>query len=63
MRSGGRRPLRPQEMINLIQQSPLILVDLCAGGVILGLPLAFAGYVVVLRAVPMGTEGAVHRRF
>lgn len=40
-----------EEMINLIQQSPLILVDLCAGGAILGLPLAFAGYVVVLRAV------------
>jgi len=40
-----------EEMINLIRQSPLVLVDLCAGGLILGLPLALAGYVVVLRAV------------
>lgn len=40
-----------EEMINLIKQSPLVLVDLCAGGVVLGLPLSFAGYVVVLRAV------------
>lgn len=39
------------EMINLVKQSPLVLVDLCAGGLILGIPLAFAGYVVVLRAV------------
>jgi len=40
-----------EEMINLIRQSPLVLVDLFAGGVILGLPLAFTGYVVVLRVV------------
>ncbi|WP_319523805.1 DUF2062 domain-containing protein [uncultured Desulfosarcina sp.] len=40
-----------QEMINLVKQSPMVLVDLCAGGMILGIPLAFAGYVVVLRAV------------
>ncbi|BBO78390.1 hypothetical protein DSCW_58070 [Desulfosarcina widdelii] len=40
-----------EEMINLIKQSPLVLVDLCAGGLILGLPLAFAGYMVALRAV------------
>lgn len=54
-----------REMIHLVKQSPLILVDLCAGGVILGLPLAFAGYVVVLRAVrlvrrrrPPGSSGS-----
>jgi len=40
-----------QEMIDLIQQSPMVLVDLFAGGVILGLPLAFVEYVVVLRVV------------
>ena len=40
-----------EEMINLIRQSPMVLVDLFAGGVILGFPLAFVGYVVVLRAV------------
>ena len=40
-----------EAMIDLIQQSPLVLVDLFAGGVILGLPLAFAGYAVVLWAL------------
>jgi len=51
--SGVRWPaaFTAEEMISLITQSPMVLVDLCAGGVILGLPLAFAGYVVVLRAV------------
>lgn len=40
-----------REMVELIRQSPLILIDLSIGGVILGAPLAFAGYAVALRAV------------
>lgn len=39
------------EMIELVRQSPLIVADLCIGGVILGFPLAVAGYVAALRAV------------
>jgi hypothetical protein len=41
------------EWIELVKQSPLILVDLCAGGLILGIPLAAAGYLVALRGVRM----------
>lgn len=39
------------EWFELVRQSPLIMVDLCVGGLILGLPLAIAGYVLALRAV------------
>jgi uncharacterized protein (DUF2062 family) len=38
-------------LLALIKQSPLVLVDLFVGGIILGLPLAVAGYVVALRTV------------
>ena len=36
-------------MIMLIEQSPLILVDLFIGGLVIGIPLAVAGYFSVLR--------------
>ena len=39
------------KLLQLMRQSPLILVDLAVGGVILGLPLAVAGYCLVLRLV------------
>jgi uncharacterized protein (DUF2062 family) len=44
-------PFGYQALVDLIQQSPLIVVDLFIGGVVLGLPLAIAGYLVVLKAV------------
>ena len=39
------------QMLQLIGKSPLILVDLCAGGLILGLPLAVGGYFLALQVV------------
>ncbi|BBO68340.1 hypothetical protein DSCA_22700 [Desulfosarcina alkanivorans] len=39
------------EFLSFIRQSPLILVDLSIGGLVLGTPLAMAGYVIILRAV------------
>ena len=46
-------------MAELVRQSPLILVDLSVGGVIIGLPLAIAGYAAVLRAVRMYRQKAI----
>ena len=40
--------LKLDDLLTLIEQSPLILVDLSIGGTILGLPLAIAGYFLVL---------------
>jgi uncharacterized protein (DUF2062 family) len=39
------------DMLALMQQSPLILVDLSIGGIILGIPLAVAGYFVAFRII------------
>lgn len=50
------------EMLKLMQQSPLILADLCIGGMVLGIPLAVVGYFMTLRLIrlyrkpaPMGS--------
>jgi uncharacterized protein (DUF2062 family) len=40
--------LKLDDLISLIEQSPLILVDLSIGGAILGIPLAIVGYFLVL---------------
>jgi len=40
-----------EAVVALVKQSPLILVDMSVGGLILGIPLAIAGYVLALRAV------------
>ncbi len=37
------------EMFDLMKQSPQILVDLFVGGVIVGMPLAIAAYIAVLK--------------
>lgn len=37
--------------VKLLKASPLILVDLCVGGVILGLPVSVAGYYICLHAI------------
>jgi hypothetical protein len=37
-------------MLALMQQSPLILVDLSIGGIILGIPLAVGGYLIAFRS-------------
>ncbi len=37
--------------IELIKRTPLIMVDLLAGGIILGVPLAIASYWVVLKTI------------
>ena len=34
-----------------MQQSPLILVDLSIGGIILGIPLAVGGYLIAFRLI------------
>ena len=44
-------PFDHGQMLQLIKQSPLILVDLLAGGLILGIPLAIAGYFLALHTV------------
>ena len=46
-------------MVELVRQSPLILVDLSIGGLIIGLPLAIAGYTAVLRAVRLYRQKAL----
>jgi uncharacterized protein (DUF2062 family) len=39
------------EVLALMQQSPLILVDLAIGGIILGIPLAVGGYLIAFRLI------------
>lgn len=39
------------DLLALMQQSPLILVDLSVGGMILGIPLAVGGYIVAFRMI------------
>lgn len=39
------------DFLALLKKSPLIILDLCVGGVILGIPIAFAGYYLALRAI------------
>lgn len=54
---GASRPFNWPDNVNgsavlgLIKQSPMVIVDLFVGGLILGLPIAVGGYVFVLRAV------------
>jgi uncharacterized protein (DUF2062 family) len=43
--------LKIADMLALMQQSPLILVDLSIGGIILGIPLAAVGYFVALKII------------
>ncbi|WP_319405110.1 DUF2062 domain-containing protein [uncultured Desulfosarcina sp.] len=43
--------LKVADMLALMQQSPLILVDLSIGGMILGIPLAVAGYFLAFRMI------------
>lgn len=38
-------------VIELVKHSPLILVDLLVGGLVLGVPIAFAGYWLCLKTV------------
>jgi uncharacterized protein (DUF2062 family) len=39
------------DVLALMQQSPLILVDLSIGGIILGTPLAVGGYLIAFRLI------------
>jgi uncharacterized protein (DUF2062 family) len=39
------------ELIRLACQSPLIVVDLCAGGLMVGFPLAVMGYFITIRVI------------
>ena len=54
---GASRPFKwPDNMdvsaiLNLMKQSPMMIMDLFVGGLILGLPLAVGGYFFALRAV------------
>ena len=43
--------LKIVDMLALLQQSPLILVDLSIGGIILGIPLAVGGYFFAFRMI------------
>ena len=38
-------------ILELVKQSPIILMNLCVGGLVIGIPLAIGGYFFVLRAV------------
>ena len=42
---------RTAEIVALVRQSPLILVDLSVGGMVLGIPLAVVGYFLVFRII------------
>jgi uncharacterized protein (DUF2062 family) len=42
--------LQYHEMLNLVRHSPLILIDLTIGGMVLGAPLAVIAYLLALRA-------------
>lgn len=43
--------LKITDMLALMQQSPLILIDLSIGGIILGIPLAIGGYFFAFRMI------------
>jgi uncharacterized protein (DUF2062 family) len=43
--------LNVTDFLSLMRQSPLILVDLSIGGMILGIPLAVGGYFIAFRIV------------
>jgi hypothetical protein len=40
----------------LLKNSPLIVLDLCVGGAILGLPIAVAGYYLAFNAITLYRE-------
>ncbi len=44
------------EFVQLVKQSPVIIMDLCVGGTILGLPLAIIGYYLALNAITLYRE-------
>jgi uncharacterized protein len=46
------------EFLHLLKASPLILLDLCVGGVLLGIPIAVAGYYAAFNAVTAYRRGA-----
>lgn len=41
------------QFILLVKQSPVILLDLCVGGIILGLPIAIIGYYLAFNAITL----------
>lgn len=40
----------------LLQKSPLIILDLCVGGIILGIPIAVVGYYIAFNAITLYRE-------
>lgn len=40
----------------LVKQSPVIIMDLCVGGIILGLPIAIIGYHLAFKAITLYRE-------
>lgn len=48
------------EFLHLLKASPLILLDLCVGGALLGIPIAVIGYYAAFNAVTAYRRGA-HR--
>ena len=44
-------PLSLAAVTNLIKNSPLILIDLLAGGIVIGLPLSIVSYWIALKTV------------
>lgn len=51
-------------VMGLVKQSPMVLLDLFVGGLILGLPLAIGGYFFALRAVRLyrGKRKTMHSK-
>ena len=52
--------------IRLLEKSPLVVLDLAIGGIVLGIPLAAGGYIVALRLIRLYRQQAnnhIRRRF
>lgn len=61
--NGARLPARLDwaTLLDLFKESPRILGDMTTGGIVLGLPLAIAGYWVVLRGVRLYRQRSLAR--
>lgn len=44
------------EFLSILKQSPVIVMDLCVGGIILGLPIAIIGYYLAFNAITLYRE-------
>ena len=60
------KTLNTTAFVELLERSPLVLLDLAVGGIVLGVPLAVGGYIVAFKLIRLYREQANHhmgRRF